>query len=205
MPEKSIKVLLVSPDDSVFRFFSMLFRDTRYSLIKAAEGVTALDEVKRSDPAMVLLDIDRLPGVRLMDLCRILAENPRPVLLVSHNTERTRQTVVKGMGIGAVDILAIPDGAPSLSQEQKLRLMRSINTSVALRVSPISYGDALSIVESVSREAGEAGGTPTAAVTKWSASLYQPAAQCAQPPSAGAAARLSGPHANCSTHYPRLH
>jgi two-component system, chemotaxis family, protein-glutamate methylesterase/glutaminase len=158
MPEKSVKVLVISPDDdSVFRFFSVLFRDTQYSLIKPAEGLSALDEVKRSNPAMVLLDIDRTPGARLMDLCLILAENPRPVLLVSRDTDKTRQTAVKGMGIGAVDILTVPAGAPSLSPEQKLRLMRVVNTSALLRVSPISYDDAIAIVESVSREAGPGG------------------------------------------------
>jgi two-component system, chemotaxis family, protein-glutamate methylesterase/glutaminase len=152
MPDRSVKTLLVSSDDSVFRYFSVLFRDTQYSLIKPAEGLSALDEIKMSNPAMVLLDIDKMPEARLMDLCMILAESPRPVLIVSRNPERTRVISAKGMGIGAVDILAIPGGAPAISPEQRQRLMKTINTSVSLRVSPISYEDAVAMVDSIPHE-----------------------------------------------------
>ncbi|MFA6448399.1 MAG: chemotaxis protein CheB [bacterium] len=153
MADKSVKILLVSSDAAVFRFFSLLLRDTRYFLIKPAEGLSALDEIKRSDPAMVFLDIDQLAGARLMDLCMILAESPRPALLVSRDAERTRRIAVKGMGIGAVDLLTIPEGAPSITPDRRERLMGIINTSAALRVSPISYEDALALVDGISKEA----------------------------------------------------
>jgi len=147
--DKSVKVLLVSNDDSVFRFFSVLFKDTNYYLIRPAEGFTALGEVKRSFPGVVLIDIDESPGARLKDLCEILADQPKPVMLVTKHTDRTRHIGMKGLNIGAVEVLAIPDGLPVLSPEKRQQLMNSINTGASLRVSPIAFDEAYAIAESV--------------------------------------------------------
>ena len=153
MPEKPETILIVSPDESVIRFLGALLKDTNFSLIKPREAGAVPAEVKRLNPTMAILDADHMPTARLMDLCRILADNPIPVFLVTRDAERSRQTTAKGLSIGAVDVLALPGGAPKLSPEERRRMIKAISAGAALNVSPVSYNSAIRIVKEIGMEA----------------------------------------------------
>ncbi len=145
MPEKAEKVYLISTDDSVFRFLSVLFKDTKYTLIRATEGNSYADEIKRIKPMMAIIDMDRSPAARLIDLCGILSECPLPVFLLTREAEKAHRSTVKGIRIGAVDVLEISSGAPKIAPEERDRLMGVIQTGATIEVKQISYSDAILI------------------------------------------------------------
>lgn len=152
MPVKPSKVLVITDDDSLFRLFSLLLKDTEFFFIRPAEGRSIIKEIAHSDPALVLLDVDRAPGTRLLDLCRILVDSPRPVLVVTRNPDSSRQAVAKSLNLGAVDVLNLPASASDLTPTQHQRLIRVMSTSAALCVSPLAFKDIAAALDSVSKK-----------------------------------------------------
>jgi two-component system, chemotaxis family, protein-glutamate methylesterase/glutaminase len=155
MPVKPSKVLVVTDDDSLFRLFSLLLKDTEFFFIRPAESRSIVKEILHSDPALVLLDVDRAPGTRLIDLCRILVESPRPVLVVTRDSDSSRQAVAKSLNLGAVDVLNLPVAASDLTPTQRQRLLRVMTTSASMRIPPLAFKDIAAALESVSRRKDE--------------------------------------------------
>lgn len=100
-----IRVLVV--DDSAFMrkaLTKMLESDPGIRVVGTArDGVDALERVRQLDPDLVTLDVEmpRLDG--LGALTRIMAEAPRPVLMVSSLTEAGAEVTLKALDQGALD------------------------------------------------------------------------------------------------------
>jgi len=105
-----IRVLVV--DDSAFirkALARMLESDPEIRVVGSArDGIDALEQVAKLDPDLVTLDVDmpRLDG--LGALRRIMAECPRPVVMVSSLTERGAEVTLQALDLGALDY--IPKG-----------------------------------------------------------------------------------------------
>ena len=152
MPEKLSRFLLITNDDYLSRLFSALLKDTGFHLITSGGGESTMQDVRRSEPALVLLDVDQDPGIRLIDLCRILVENPRPVLMVTRDSEASRKIVTMGLNFGAVDVLVAPEAMADLMPSQRQRLLRALSTGSTLHVTPLALKDIAAAMESISKK-----------------------------------------------------
>jgi len=112
-----IRVLVV--DDSAFMrqaLSKMLARDPMIEVAGTArDGLDALEKIAKLDPDLVTLDVDmpRMDG--LAALRRIMAECPRPVLMVSSLTAAGAEETLEALNLGAVDYIPKAIGGNALN------------------------------------------------------------------------------------------
>lgn len=115
MPEP-VRVLVV--DDSAFMrrvVTDLLESDEGVRVVGTArDGLDTLDKVADLQPDVITLDVEmpRLDG--LETLRRIMADNPRPVVMVSSLTQTGADATMRALRLGAVDFVPKPSGAVSL-------------------------------------------------------------------------------------------
>ncbi|MDM8518763.1 response regulator [Anaerolineales bacterium HSG6] len=100
--------------------------DAGYSVLVAEDGIDALEQIKYSQPDIVLLDI-MMPGIDGYETCRRLKADSRtkdiPVIFVTALSET--EDKIKGFQAGAVDYVTKP-----FHQEE---VMARINTHLTIR------------------------------------------------------------------------
>jgi two-component system chemotaxis response regulator CheB len=99
----------------------------------ARDGLDALDKIAHLDPDIVTLDVEmpRLDGLGCLK--RIMAETPRPVLMVSSLTQEGAQATLDALALGALDFISKETSLASTSilqiqqdlQEKVRKLVRS--------------------------------------------------------------------------------
>lgn len=118
-----IRVLVV--DDSAFMrqaLSKMLVSDPMIEVAGTArDGLDALEKIAKLDPDLVTLDVEmpRMDGLEA--LRRIMAECPRPVLMVSSLTEAGAEETLEALSRGAVDYIpkAIDGNALNIAHIQQ--------------------------------------------------------------------------------------
>jgi len=115
-------VLIVDDEDEIVELIkNFLERQGTYDISTASDGITALIEVGRTKPDLLILDI-MIPGVDGVEVCRrIKAEpsNKTTIIAVSGTTEKER----KGLQAGADAFMLKPINLDQLHAEAK-RLLR---------------------------------------------------------------------------------
>lgn len=108
-----IRVLVV--DDSAFVRYVLAQRlgsEPDLQVVDTAcDGVDALEKVELLQPDVVTLDIE-MPRMNGLDaLRRIMAESPRPVIMLSTLTQQGARQTFRALGLGAVDFIPKPSSA----------------------------------------------------------------------------------------------
>lgn len=102
-----IKVVVI--DDSAFMrkaISTMLEKDSSIKVVATARnGQEGLDKIKRYQPDVVTLDIEMPVMDGLTALKHIMADMPRPVLMVSSLTTEGAESTLRAMELGAVDFI----------------------------------------------------------------------------------------------------
>ena len=101
----AIRVLIV--DDSAFMrtaISRMIASDPNISIVgTAGSGIEALQKIPSLNPDVITLDV-QMPGLDgLQTLSRIMAEFPRPVIMVSSLTLKDAETTFSALAAGAFD------------------------------------------------------------------------------------------------------
>ncbi len=114
-PKSQIRVLIV--DDSAFMRMAlsrMIASDANLRVVAtAASGIEALQKIVTLDPDVITLDVE-MPGLDgLETLRRIMAEFPRPVIMVSAVTLKDAVSTFKALAAGAFDY--VPKQLSSMS------------------------------------------------------------------------------------------
>ncbi|WP_430783801.1 chemotaxis-specific protein-glutamate methyltransferase CheB [Actinoplanes sp. G11-F43] len=81
----------------------------------ARNGVDALEQLGRSRPDVVTLDINMPEMDGLTCLAKIMEEQPTPVVMVSSLTEHNALVTLEALELGAVDYVPKPGGTVSLN------------------------------------------------------------------------------------------
>jgi DNA-binding response OmpR family regulator len=98
------------------------------------DGRTAIDEVRRHQPDLLILDL-MMPGIDGLDVCRILrAEYSLPMLMVTARS--TEADLVLGLDLGADDYLTKPCSPRELMARVRALLRRAQRTVVPVDDGP---------------------------------------------------------------------
>lgn len=81
----------------------------------ARDGKDALDQIQTFDPDVVTLDINMPVMDGLTCLSHIMAETPRPVVMLSSLTDKGALATFEALELGAVDYITKPGGTVSLN------------------------------------------------------------------------------------------
>ncbi|MBI5655732.1 MAG: response regulator [Geobacter sp.] len=99
---KRNKILIVEDEESLLKLESILLTSKGYKVTGVMDGPAALEEVARSRPDLVILDI-MLPGIDGFEVCRRIKEDPStsPIRVIMLTAKKNKQDMERGMQAGA--------------------------------------------------------------------------------------------------------
>ncbi|MBD8907069.1 chemotaxis-specific protein-glutamate methyltransferase CheB [Methylorubrum zatmanii] len=110
------KLLIVDDSALMRKHLRMIFEESGFAEVRTARnGRDALEQVALFDPDVVTLDINMPEMDGLTCLGEIMAEAPRPVVMVSSLTSESASVTLEAMQLGAVDYVEKPGGTVSLN------------------------------------------------------------------------------------------
>jgi PleD family two-component response regulator len=117
------RILVVEDDFDISNLLRIYFDSQGYEVIVAAKGKEALDMCRRSQPNVIILDI-QLPDIDGYEVCQRLRDNLRtshiPILFLTQRDERSDK--IAGLELGADDYITKPFDI----EELKLRVQNAI-------------------------------------------------------------------------------
>jgi two-component system chemotaxis response regulator CheB len=131
-----IRLLIVDDSALMRKLLGQIFSAEHDFDIKfARDGTEALKIISSFRPDVVTLDIHMplMDGLACLD--RIMLEHPCPVVMVSSLTEEGAEETLAALEMGAIDFIAKPSGAISLSIEELApRLVEKVRTAATVRI-----------------------------------------------------------------------
>ena len=107
-------ILVIDDESSVHELLADVFRH-EYEVLRANEGITALELATLTLPALILLDV-MMPGMDGYEVCRRLKKEPQtkeiPVIFLTGATDVSSET--KGLQLGATDFVSKPINSAAL-------------------------------------------------------------------------------------------
>ena len=120
---KTYKILVVDDEVDIVDFIDDYLTGEGYEVIKAYDGVEALDKMRQNLPDLVVLDI-MLPGLDGFEVCKqIRTESTVPILMVTAKDSDVDKIV--GLEIGADDYILKPFNPRELVARVKAILRRT--------------------------------------------------------------------------------
>jgi DNA-binding response OmpR family regulator len=117
-----VKILLVDDDPDLLTVTGFALQQAGFLVVKASDGLEALDAFAREQPDLAVLDIN-LPKLNGFDLARKLRERSKiPLLMLTARDEE--EDVVRALAIGADDYLSKPFSPKILLARVKALLRR---------------------------------------------------------------------------------
>src|ERR1700761_570399 len=107
---EQVTILMVDDQPAKLMSYEVILRELDERLVKATSGREALDQLLKSDVAVVLMDVS-MPEIDGFELADMMRQHPRfqktPIIFVSavHLTEMDR---IRGYQTGAVDYISVP-------------------------------------------------------------------------------------------------
>jgi two-component system chemotaxis response regulator CheB len=114
-----IRVLVVDDSALVRKLFGrVLSQDPDFQVAFARDGIEALAALESFKPDVITLDVQmpHMDGLECLD--RIMVQRPCPVVMVSTTTAEGADATLNALKLGAVDFVAKPTGAVSLSIDE---------------------------------------------------------------------------------------
>jgi two-component system chemotaxis response regulator CheB len=109
--------ILVVDDSALMRkcLREILEGEPGWSVVTARNGRDALAQIALHNPDVVTLDINMPEMDGITCLAEIMAQSPRPVVMVSSITSKGAQVTLEALELGAVDFVEKPGGTVSLN------------------------------------------------------------------------------------------
>ncbi len=114
-------ILIVEDDKTLQEYLKELLLDNNYSVKSAADGVLALNIIKKTQPDLVLLDLG-LPNVSGETVCAEIRKNYPDIPVVILTAKDTVSDIVHGLNLGADDYMTKPFEADELLARIRARL-----------------------------------------------------------------------------------
>ncbi len=117
------KILVVDDEKSIVEIVEGYLKKEGYSVIAAYDGSSALQQVQKHDPDLIILDL-MLPEISGWDVCRTLrVKSDVPIIMLTARDEVTDRIV--GLELGADDYVTKPFEPKELVSRVKAVLRRS--------------------------------------------------------------------------------
>jgi two-component system OmpR family response regulator len=117
------KILVVDDEKAIVEIVEGYLKNEGYSVIAAYDGSSALQQVQKHDPDLIILDL-MLPEISGWDVCRTLrVKSDVPIIMLTARDEVTDRIV--GLELGADDYVTKPFEPKELVSRVKAVLRRS--------------------------------------------------------------------------------
>lgn len=117
------KILVVEDDQNLLDVLEYNLKQEGYQVVKATDGVQALETARSSNPDLIILDV-MLPKLSGFEVCRILRkETTVPILMLTAKSEEVDKIV--GLEIGADDYVTKPFSMRELLARIRAMLRRT--------------------------------------------------------------------------------
>ncbi len=128
-PAPRLRVLVVDDEPAQVAIVRSYLEAEQYEVLTAADGLAALDSVRRQHPDLVVLDV-MLPGLDGVEVCRQLRQfSDAYVILLTARAEEIDKII--GLSVGADDYLTKPFSPRELVARVKAMLRRPRTTGRA--------------------------------------------------------------------------
>jgi two-component system alkaline phosphatase synthesis response regulator PhoP len=131
-------ILLVDDEPSIVQLARMYLERENYRVEAAGDGETALESVKRLNPAVVVLDV-MLPKLDGFEVCRRLRAGDNQIAIIMLTARDEDIDKILGLELGADDYLTKPFNPRELVARVKALLRRAERTTQA--GAPIHIGN----------------------------------------------------------------
>lgn len=112
-------IAVIDDDDNVLTAVALMFESEGYRIMTYADGLTALDAIRRSPPDLAIIDL-QMPRIDGLDALRRLRKGSNlPVILLTETEEETAEVI--GFRMGADDLIRKP-----FSQRLLLERVRAV-------------------------------------------------------------------------------
>lgn len=132
-------ILIVDDDDQLRQSFQKLLTEEGYEVRTAATGEAGLEEVRRSVPDLVIMDV-RMPGMSGLDAFQAMREIEPKLPVIIMTAYGTTETAIEATKRGAFDYILKPFEIPEILRqiEQALEAGRFMRSRVEMDVKPES-------------------------------------------------------------------
>jgi two-component system, OmpR family, response regulator len=129
MAERPTRILLVDDEQAILTLLSYPLRQDGYEVVRASDGVEALERFGESDYDLVVLDVT-MPHLDGLEVCRRLrATSSVPIIMLTAKTEEIDKVV--GLELGADDYITKPFSIREFRSRVKAALRRSSMSAAA--------------------------------------------------------------------------
>jgi phosphate regulon transcriptional regulator PhoB len=123
------RILVVDDEKDIVDLIAYNLEKEGYAVLKAYDGEGAVALIKTDKPHLIILDL-MLPGIRGLDVCRIIRQNKEteslPVIMLTARTEDVDK--ILGLEMGADDYITKPFNVKELIARIRAVLRRSEKT-----------------------------------------------------------------------------
>ena len=130
------RILTADDEMDVLRLLETRLSASGYEVLKATDGIAALDRARADQPALAVLDV-MMPGMSGLEVCRALKADPKtarmPIIMLTAQHEEVDR--VLGFEFGADDYVL----KPSSPRELALRIRRCSATSSSPWPRPVPW------------------------------------------------------------------
>lgn len=125
------KILIVEDNPDIQDYLKELFLDNGFSVQTAADGIIAMNQVSKSLPDLIVLDLG-LPNMSGEAVCtEIKKANPDlPVIILT--AKDTTPDIVNGLNLGADDYISKPFVADELLARVKAQLRQGVKAKIQI-------------------------------------------------------------------------
>lgn len=142
-------ILIVDDNPTNLELISETLGDAGYDIAIATSGERAIQQIQRSRPDLILLDV-MMPGINGFQACQIIREEIAlidiPIIFMTALADI--ENIVKGLGIGAVDYITKPFQEQEVLARVKTHL-RIKQVETRIRQSEERYENILNSLEEV--------------------------------------------------------
>jgi DNA-binding response OmpR family regulator len=124
------KVLTVEDDQGLQEYIKELLLDNGYSVETAADGITALNQLKKAQPDLMILDLG-LPTLTGEAVTQEVRKKYPDLPIIMLTAKDESSDIVRGLNLGADDYITKPFNADVLLARIKARLRHSDEVTLA--------------------------------------------------------------------------
>lgn len=100
-------ILIIEDDEAVRKYLRDILIDNGYAVQTADDGIEGVEQIKKSQPDVVLLDLG-LPKMRGEAVCKEIKKRFPALQVIVLTAQNTTTSLVKSLNIGADDYIAKP-------------------------------------------------------------------------------------------------